>query len=242
MTGNPHRVVVSATTRMMETPAERLKALREARRYETGTDAANAYGWAISTYNAHEGGRREITRNAALKYARAFRSTPEHILFGAGINQGDNSLSLIYDNLIEPTRVPLLDSSDIVQFRTICSGAVPMSNKTVFLPSTLENDKRVFSIEVYDKSMESTDKSALFLGEKAFFNPDEKYSSGDIIIAVVPGYARALIRKYRQTAVDVEGNVSFDLIALNPDFDSVHAAHERKTVIVARAIGAYRSL
>jgi SOS-response transcriptional repressor LexA len=227
---------------MMETPAERLKALREARRYETATDAVRAYGWPVSTYISHENGARDIGRKAAERYARAYRASPEHIIFGSGINQSDKSLRQIYDNLVEPTRVPLLDSADIEQFRTISSGAVPMSNETVFLPSTLESGKRVFSIEVYDKSMESTDKNALFAGEKAFFNPDEKYSSGDIIIAVVPGYAKALIRKYRQTAVDAEGRVSFDLIALNPDFDSVHAAHEREAVIVARAIGAYRSL
>lgn len=183
-----------------------------------------------------------MSRKAAEKYARAYRTSPEHIIFGSGINQSDNSLRIVYDNLVEPTRVPLLDCTDIVQFRTINSGAVPMSNETVFLPSTLESGKRVFSVEVYDKSMESNDKGALFVGEKAFFNPDDKYSSGDIIIAVVPGYTKALIRKYRQTAVDAKGLVSFDLIALNPDFDSVHAAHERETVIVARAIGAYRSL
>jgi SOS-response transcriptional repressor LexA len=117
-----------------------------------------------------------------------------------------------------------------------------MSNETVFLPNTIEGGKRVFSVEVYDKSMESSDKSSLFFGEKAFYNPDTKYSSGDIVLAIVPGYAKALIRKYRQTAVDTEGKVSFDLVALNPDFDSVRDAHTRGAVIVARAIGAYRSL
>jgi len=227
---------------MMETPAERLKTLREARRYETATDAARAYGWKITTYISHENGARGITRKVAERYARAFHSTPEHILFGSGINQAENVLRQVYDNLVEPTRVPLLDCTDIEQFRTISSGAIPMSNETVFLPSTPENDKRVFSMEVYDRSMECTDKNALFVGEKVFFNPDDKYSSGDIVIAVVPGYAKALIRKYRQTAVDADGAVSFDLIALNPDFDSVQAAHARQATIVARAIGAYRTL
>lgn len=183
-----------------------------------------------------------MSRKAAERYARAYRATPEHIIFGSGINQGDNGLSRIYDNSIEPVCIPLLDCADVEQFRAISTGANPMSNETVFLPNTIEGGKRVFSVEVYDKSMESGDKSSLFLGEKAFFNPDIVYASGDIVIAVVPGYAKALIRKYRQTAVDPEGNVSFDLIALNPDFDSVKDAHARQAVISARAIGAYRTL
>lgn len=227
---------------MMETPAERLKALRLARRYEDGADAARAYGWPISTYNAHENGGRNITRKMAIKYARAFLSTPEHILFGTGNNLLDKGLGSIYDNLVEATRIPLLDSTDIEQFRSISFGAIPMSNETVFLPSTLENGKRTFSIEVYDKSMEGEHKSSLFMGEKAFFNPDIKWASGDIVIAIVPGYMKALIRKYCQTAVDADGVASFDLVALNPDFDSVRDAHARQAVIVARAIGAYRTL
>jgi SOS-response transcriptional repressor LexA len=240
--GNPNCIKLYRTIRIMEEPKDRLKALREARRYRTATDAAHAYGWPVSTYVAKENGRRGVTRSDAERFAKAYRSTPEYILFGSGINQGDNGLSRIYDNSIEPVCIPLLDCADIEQFRSIATGAIPMSNETVFLPNTIEGGRRVFSIEVYDKSMESSDKSSLFLGEKAFFNPDIAYASGDIIIAVVPGYAKALIRKYRQTAVDADGAVSYDLAALNPDFDSVKDAHTRQAVIVARAIGAYRTL
>ena len=112
---------------------------------------------------------------------------------------------------------------------------------------TIAAGRRTFFVEVYDKSMESNDKDALSEGEKAFaaagsYNLDTKYASGDAVIAIVPGYEKTLIRKFKQTAVGADGDVSFDLAALNPDFDSVKDAHLRGAIIVARVIGAYRSL
>jgi cysteine sulfinate desulfinase/cysteine desulfurase-like protein len=95
MAGNPNRITLYRTIRIMETPADRLKALRKARRYETATDAAKAYGWPVSTYISHENGARDVSRKAAERYARAYRATPEHIIFGSGINQSDNGLSRI---------------------------------------------------------------------------------------------------------------------------------------------------
>jgi SOS-response transcriptional repressor LexA len=64
------------------TPAERLRELRAKRGYENATQAANAYGWPVSTYISHENGTRGITLPTARKYGLAYRASPQYILFG----------------------------------------------------------------------------------------------------------------------------------------------------------------
>lgn len=65
-------------------PNERLKTARERAGFETVADAARRFGWPIVTYRHHENGTRGFRRDSALRYARAFRVSPEWILFGTG--------------------------------------------------------------------------------------------------------------------------------------------------------------
>jgi hypothetical protein len=69
----------------MSSPADRLRALRIRKGYETATDAAKAFGWNEHTYKSHENGIRGIRMDAARKYAAAYGSTAGHIL---GIGNG----------------------------------------------------------------------------------------------------------------------------------------------------------
>ena len=67
---------------MYETPADRLRQLREKRGYGSASAAAEAIGKANSTYTQHENGIREISRKAALDYAAFFGTTVDFILRG----------------------------------------------------------------------------------------------------------------------------------------------------------------
>lgn len=51
--------------------AERLRAAR-ARFFETGSDAARAHRWPVSSYLAHENGQNGLREDSAKKYAKAF--------------------------------------------------------------------------------------------------------------------------------------------------------------------------
>lgn len=67
--------------------SERSERLRRARRqagFETAADAAQEYGWAVSTYSGHENGSRCLRADVARKYAQRFRVSPEWLLFGRG--------------------------------------------------------------------------------------------------------------------------------------------------------------
>ena len=69
----------------LDTPSKRLQWAREQHgRYKTGTDAAKAFGWTISTYLGHENGDRNPSREAAKRYAKAYRVRWEWILEGDG--------------------------------------------------------------------------------------------------------------------------------------------------------------
>jgi hypothetical protein len=69
----------------MSNPADRLRALRIRKGYETATDAAKAFGWNEHTYKSHENGIRGIRMDAARKYAAAYGSSAAHIL---GVGNG----------------------------------------------------------------------------------------------------------------------------------------------------------
>lgn len=69
----------------LPTPGQRLKWAREQHgSYRTPTDAAKAFGWTVSTYLGHENGDRNPSRNAAKRYARAYRVRWEWLLDGEG--------------------------------------------------------------------------------------------------------------------------------------------------------------
>jgi phage repressor protein C with HTH and peptisase S24 domain len=69
----------------LDTPAARLQwARRQHGRYKTASDAARAFGWPQSTYLGHENGDRNPSREAAKKYAKAYKVRWEWILEGEG--------------------------------------------------------------------------------------------------------------------------------------------------------------
>jgi transcriptional regulator with XRE-family HTH domain len=67
----------------LDTPAKRLRWVRENRtNYSTGTDAARAFGWTVSTYLGHENGDRQPSVKAAKRYAAAYKVPLGWILAG----------------------------------------------------------------------------------------------------------------------------------------------------------------
>ena len=66
----------------MDTPADRLRFLREQKGFATAVAAAQAYGWNKYTYAQHENGTRDISRKAAERYGTAYRRAGGWILYG----------------------------------------------------------------------------------------------------------------------------------------------------------------
>lgn len=68
----------------MDSPADRLKRARIAKRYETAADAAEAFGWNPATYRSHENGTRGLTPGSAERYGRALGVKAAWLLYGEG--------------------------------------------------------------------------------------------------------------------------------------------------------------
>lgn len=95
---------------MNDSPADRLKALRQ-KRFETAKQAAEAFGWNEVTYRSHESGGRGIPLPSARKYASAFGTTPAYIL---GISAAGNGYSPPVNSV---TLVPLVAKASAGAFR-----------------------------------------------------------------------------------------------------------------------------
>lgn len=69
----------------LDTAADRLRWARtRLKRWSSATEAATYHGWTVSTYLGHENGDRNPSREAAKKYARAYKVRWEWLLDGEG--------------------------------------------------------------------------------------------------------------------------------------------------------------
>lgn len=78
------RYYENCDTICMETPSDRLRQARLAKRYASATHAAEAFGWVEPTYRSHENGARGIGPKAAERYARAYGVKASWLLYGDG--------------------------------------------------------------------------------------------------------------------------------------------------------------
>lgn len=74
----------------MSDPAERLRIARLRAGFETATEAAEALGFPVSTYIAHENGSRGYPAKKAYTYARKFKVREQWLLYGVGQAPGDS--------------------------------------------------------------------------------------------------------------------------------------------------------
>jgi len=75
--------------------AHRLRLARKRAGYDTATDAAHAFGWAVPTYSAHENGSRGLRVDKARRYARAFRVSLLWLLTGEGAPDNASAIPVV---------------------------------------------------------------------------------------------------------------------------------------------------
>jgi hypothetical protein len=74
---------------IMTDAAERLRIARLRAGFETGKEAAEAMGFPVSTYLAHENGSRGYPAKKAEIYARRFKVREQWLLYGVGEGPGE---------------------------------------------------------------------------------------------------------------------------------------------------------
>ena len=109
-------------TRCMDTPAERLRIARIRAGFETAKEAAEAMGFPVSTYLAHENGSRGYPASKAFTYARKFKVREQWLLYGVGPAPGETDAPKaevinIWDRLDPTARREALDILRILEKR-----------------------------------------------------------------------------------------------------------------------------
>jgi phage repressor protein C with HTH and peptisase S24 domain len=77
---------------VMSEAGERLKRARESAGFKSARSAALRFGWTPSTYASHENGQSQPPPKTIPIYAKAFKVTPEFILFGSETKDDDSPL------------------------------------------------------------------------------------------------------------------------------------------------------
>jgi hypothetical protein len=98
----------------LDSPAERLRWARQQHgQYPTPTDAAKAFGWTVSTYLGHENGDRNPSRNAAKRYARAYRVRWEWLLENEGPPRAGKQTVKLVGYVEEGSKVKFYESTEV---------------------------------------------------------------------------------------------------------------------------------
>lgn len=108
----------------MPDAAERLRIARLRAGFTTGKEAAEAMGFAVSTYLAHENGSRGYPASKAATYARKFKVPEVWLLYGTGPGPGteaavDGETAEVVDLVIH---MPPLRRAEAIRILRVLAG------------------------------------------------------------------------------------------------------------------------
>jgi SOS-response transcriptional repressor LexA len=227
----PRRALESYDT---ETVHGRLKYARS-RMYPSASAAARANGWVISTTTQHENGERQLTTDAAKKYAHAYEVSLDYLFLG----RTTNPLNFGHIPSLPQQFTPVIDLGDIRALQKYAIEKRAMSNRKLPAPPNEgEPSSSIIFVTMPDKSMENpTDKRSIAEGEKVECDAASVWGPSDIVLSVVDGYTAGVIREY---ALISENPEVFELRALNPAWPAIRVDDARAGVIIAKVTGALR--
>lgn len=212
----------------LDTPGKRLKWARENRtNYKTASAAARAFGWTLPTYFGHENGDRTPSRNAAKRYAEAYKVDWVWILEGGpvpgearGVVASNNQQPDMQKNIIAaevPIPARLEMPRDIPVLGTVSGGigGLQMNGDAVDWvrrPPRLVGRADVFGLYVEDQSMVPVYKpGSLILVERA--RPPAP--GDDVVVELLPAGPREERRALIKRLVALNGK-SVKLEQFNP--------------------------
>ncbi|PZP58788.1 MAG: repressor protein C [Delftia acidovorans] len=171
---------------LMKEVASRLAAARTAAGFHSIPEVVERFGFNFHTYSSHEQGRRRPSREAAKRYARAFKSDPD-FLRGEDLDSGDDIPTPVRpspNGSFPPARVELQRAGRIPLYGQIEAGSNGkfIMNGTritdVFCPPGLEDVPTAYAVRVYGTSMEPRFKA----GETVWLNPELPVRTGDDVV------------------------------------------------------------
>lgn len=218
----------------LDTIHGRLKFARS-KHFPSASAAARANGWVVSTTTQHENGERQLTVDAAIKYAQVYEIPLDYLLLG----RTDSLIDLGHIAALTQQFTPVVDLGDIEALKTYAIERRAMSNRKLPVPPDDEGpSSATIFVKMPDKAMENpSDKRSIAEGEQVECNASEGWGPSDIVLSLVDGYPSGLIREY---ALVNESADVFELRALNPAFPPIRVGSNRLGTIIAKVTGALR--
>lgn len=119
---------------------DRLKLARENAGYDTASEAARRFGWAVPTYLAHENSARGLRPKVAAKYAKAFNVSVAWLLYEEGEPNFKNARQRpIMSSKIEYDRANLLE---VIEASFQCLEEIDRDDARAFAEVVLELAER----------------------------------------------------------------------------------------------------
>lgn len=203
------------------TISERLKVAREAVNLTQEQLAVKA-GVSQGTIANIEGGVRKNPREL-LAIAKAVGVNPEWLKSGKG------SRAFVDANVataqIGARRIPLIDYVQAGVWTAVADSFQP-GDAEDWLLTDLDLSGAAFALQIKGGSM----RPDFSPGDRVIIDPDVQPQAGDFVVAK-NGEEEATFKKYRARGTGADGEVVFELVPLNPDFETMRS-DERQIHIV----------
>ena len=146
--------------------------------------------------------------------------TPSELLFGS---QGD--LQNVTTAPIASCKIPLLDNFQ-VRIRAEDANSYEANEVVDWILTDLELSHHAFAIEIKDDSMLPDFRP----GDRVIIDPETNPNPGDFVAAKY-GKKEVTFKKYRSRGIDGHGDPVFELVPLNPDYETMRSDQTPITII-----------
>jgi len=222
----------------MTEPAAKLRQLRISKGFTTAKEAAARFGWNVNTYKSHENGTRDISKKAAIDYAKAYKVLPGWLLLDSGPQTEDGAASReVYKGVLQsvPKELPQRAEQDLnLAYRKIPRLSWEIMANIANIAEVIAEAKEFyltsaddvlpplsFSLTIADDSMTtagSISQTSFRPRDEIILSPQSPVVPGNFVIAKIFARNETVFRQYRENGRDKQGRKIVTLHALNPNW------------------------
>lgn len=203
------------------TIAERLKDAREAAGL-TQEQLATRAGVSQGTIANVESGMRKNPREL-MAIAKATKVNAEWLKSGKGPRALTDSN--VATAQIGARRIPLIDYVQAGVWTAVTDSFQP-GDAEDWLLTDLDLSSSAFALQIKGESMQPD----FAMGDRVIIDPNVQPQAGDFVVAK-NGDEEATFKKYRVRGTDQAGNVIFELVPINPDFETMRSDERLMSIV-----------
>lgn len=220
--------------------AHRLRWLRERAGIKTAKEAAQKFKWNYNTYKSHESGtKRNISKQAATRYKKAFNVSLDFLLTGAQPPPDWEGQPGSPARRVRIRTVPKLSAAQAVRLLNPKVDPLSIAEDEIAIDagSDLSDDLIAYEIEGDDMVDKNGVESESFPhGSVVVIDRKAQAKPGDFVLAAGRDSDHSFFRKYRTRGKDPRGHEVIELVPLNPDYETIVLSSKRPGKIIGRMV------